>query len=75
MGSYFADIDLNVEESANKGLPPTKKKKARSKRKMVYKYPDARKLFSNLSSKHSVDVGALGHGYRIYRFRIGENRG
>lgn len=40
-GSYFLDIDLNVEESTTKGWSPTKKKKTGSKRKMVHKIPIA----------------------------------
>lgn len=41
IGSYLTDISLDIEESTTEGLVPTKKKKAKSKRKMVYKYPRA----------------------------------
>lgn len=41
IGSYLTDISLDIEESTTEGLLPTKKKKAKSKRKMVYKYPRA----------------------------------
>lgn len=55
MGSYFVDAGLVVEELTTRGPPLMKKKKAKSKRKMVYKYSRARKLFANLWSMHSME--------------------
>lgn len=57
MGSYFADICLDVEEPKIEGPSPMKKKKVGAERRMVYKYPypHASEFFANLASTRSME--------------------
>lgn len=50
MGSYFANIDLDVEELMIEG-PPMKKKKAWPEKRIAYKYPRS----ENFLPTHSVE--------------------
>lgn len=42
--SYFANINLDVEESMVKAPPPLKKKRDEAEKRMAYKYPRAQNI-------------------------------
>lgn len=55
MGSYFVDIDLDMEEPTIEVPPPSKKKKAGLGKRMSYKYPRARNFLADLATTHLVE--------------------